>query len=296
MLSVSVRRSVVAGVDGSPQARRAARWAAAEAARREVPLRLVTAFPWVRDHAVGHPGEDANRREVLLGRARDGLVAAAGEAARIAPGVPVEQQVVIGSPIPVLAEEARRAHVLVVGDRGLGRLERVLVGSVAVALAAHGASPVVVVRGDGPEPGQRMPVLVGVNGTETSETALAFAVEAAVAREVPLIAVHTWLDWPLDPVLAAPLGGDAVAEQQRQLLAEQLAGWSAKYPELEVELVVEPGRPARVLLERARRAQLVVVGSRGHTELTGLALGSVGNALVRRAPCPVAVVPPERDH
>jgi nucleotide-binding universal stress UspA family protein len=57
-----------------------------------------------------------------------------------------------------------------------------------------------------------------------------------------------------------------------------------------VEAVVGQGRAAPVLLELASRAQLVVVGSRGHRDIAGLMLDSVGNALVHAADCPVAIV------
>jgi nucleotide-binding universal stress UspA family protein len=61
-----------------------------------------------------------------------------------------------------------------------------------------------------------------------------------------------------------------------------------------VKRIVSHSRPARRLRELSENAQLVVVGSRGHGELTGLVLGSVSNAMVHRAACPVAVVRPAR--
>ena len=110
------------------------------------------------------------------------------------PGVQVMPEVLVGFPIGVLAEESRRAQLLVLGSRGLGGLTGLLLGSVAVGLAAQAACPVVVVRGEDRETGAGRPVVVGVDGTPNSEAAIAFAYEAAAARGVPLIAVHTWTD------------------------------------------------------------------------------------------------------
>jgi nucleotide-binding universal stress UspA family protein len=83
---------------------------------------------------------------------------------------------------------------------------------------------------------------------------------------------------------------DSLLEEEREHLAERLAGWGEKYPDVTVERVVVNARAAHVLLELSERAQLVVVGSRGHGEFAGLVLGSVSNALVHKAGCPVAVV------
>lgn len=300
-----MRRTVVVGVDGSDSATGAVRWGAEEAARRQVPLRLVIGFSWPADvpdghHHHGHPHLGDAYRELLLGRAREHLAAAAVVAEHVRPGVEVEQQLVVGSPITVLGEEARRAQLVVIGDRGRSRVEGLLVGSVAVALAAHAACPVVIVRW-AQESTQRdsagtdaLPVVLGVDGSATSEAAIAFAFEAAASRKVSVVAVHTWSGMVFDPSVAS-MGIDwaAVEDAEREVLARQLAGWSEKYPDTFVEQRVTRDRPAHGLLEQAARAQLVVVGSRGRGGFAGLVLGSVGNAVVHRSPCPVAVVRPD---
>lgn len=291
----SIRRTVVVGVDGSDSATEAVRWGAAEAARRRVPLRLVTGFGWPEDVPGHRPHQADAYRELLLGRAREHLAAAAAVAGRAQPGVAVEQQLVVGSAIAVLGAEARHAQLVVIGDRGMSRLEGLLVGSVAVALAAQAACPVVVVRWAEQGPvDSGLPVVLGVDGSATSEAAIAFAFEAAAARDVPLVAVHTWSGMVFEPS-AVPMAIDwgAIEAAERELLARQLVGWSEKYPDTAVEQVVVRDRPAHVLLRRAARAQLVVVGSRGRGEVVGLVLGSVGNALVHRSPCPVAIVRPD---
>jgi nucleotide-binding universal stress UspA family protein len=289
-------RTVVVGVDGSEPGLDAVRWAAAEALRRAAPLRLVNAFGWPATPHIGDPGLGVDHREVLLETARESLAAAAAEADRAAPGVVVEQQVVVGFPVPVLVSESARAQLVVLGDRGLGGFTGLLVGSVAIALAARAACPVVVVRGSGPDAPPGGPVVVGVDGSRLSEAALAFAVDAAATRDVPLVAVHTWRDTVLDAATAGLVDWQAVETEEQRVLAERLAPWTEKHPALEVRRVVTTDRPAAALVERSGEAQLVVVGSRGRGGFAGLLLGSVSHALVHHAGCPVAVVREEAGH
>ena len=138
-------RPVVVGVDGSASAYRAVEWAAAEAHRRGVGLRLVRAFSWTTaDHPTGWV---AQYRDEMLEFARQ-VARAARVAADTRSGIDTESHVEIGAPIEVLSSEARRAQLLVLGDRGLGEVGRLVLGSVAVSFAASGACPVVVVRGE----------------------------------------------------------------------------------------------------------------------------------------------------
>jgi nucleotide-binding universal stress UspA family protein len=282
-------RPVVAGVDGSESALRAVRWAALEAARRRAPLRLVAAVPSAPATAqFAYSGTGPDPRDVLLRQARRHLAHAAQAAADAAPGSAPAQEVLDGFPIPRLIEESRSAQLVALGDRGLGGVTGLLVGSVAFALAAQGACPVVVVRGrteaaDGP-------VIIGVDGSRVSEAALAFAFESAALRRAPLLAVHVWWDLLLDPVTFPSLDWDAMAERERAELAERLAGWGEKYPDVAVERLVARDHPARVLAEQSERAQLLVVGSRGRGGVSGLVLGSVSHAVLHRSACPVAVV------
>jgi nucleotide-binding universal stress UspA family protein len=289
-----VQRAVVAGVDGSECGLQAVRWAAAEASRRRLPLRLVAAHSWPMGGLVGDPGLGVDPRAVLREVVLGHLAAAADAATRVAPQPEVERVEVTGYPVPVLQDESTRAELVVLGDRGLGGFTGLLIGSVAVDLAAHSACPVVVVRGPEPDYATPLPepVVVGVDGSPASEAAVAFAFEAASLRGVPLVAVHVWRDLLVDPTMAPLLDWDAVESDEREVLAERLAGWTEKYPDVPVRRLVVRDRPARALVEESGRAQLVVVGSRGRGGFQGLLLGSVSQALLHHAHCPVAVVRP----
>ena len=286
------QRAVVAGVDGSECGLQAVRWAAAEALRRQLPLRLVAAHAWPSGGLVGDPGLGVDYRAVLRDVVLGHLATAAADARQVAPELDIEQVEVTGYPVPVLLGESAHAEILVLGDRGLGGFTGLLIGSVAVEVTAHASCPVIVVRGSEPDrTGPRPePVVVGVDGSPTSEAATAFAFEAASLRRVPLVAVHVWRDVLVDATMAPLLDWDVIDSDEREVLAERLAGWTEKYPDVPVRRLVARDRPARALVEESGRAQLVVVGSRGRGGFHGLLLGSVSQALLHHAHCPVAVV------
>lgn len=289
-----VGRTVVVGIDGSEDALRAVRWAAAKAARRHLPLRVVMAFEWAQEHGIGWIGLGERYCDIMRRQARYQVAEARMLAEQHSPGLDVQGELVDGFPVSVLRAESRRAVLVVLGDRGYGGISGLLVGSVSVAMAAQAECPVILVRGDGQAAGStaREPVVVGVDGSPTSDAALAFAFEAAAGRNVPLVAVHTWWDVLVDPMMASLLDWDAIEADEREVLAERLAGWDAKYPDVRVQRLVVRERAARRLVEESRRAQLVVVGSRGRGAAAGLLLGSVSHAVLYRAHCSVAVVRP----
>ena len=287
-------RPVVVGVDGSGSAYRAVEWAAAEAARRGVALRLVSAFSWTTsDHPVRHDGRVAQYRDQLLEAARHRLSRAARIAEDTSPGIETAPQVEIGAPIEVLGSEARRAQLLVLGDRGLGGVTGLVLGSVAVALAARGACPVVIVRGE--TRNTDGPVVVGTDGSPVSEAALGFAFDAAAVRGAELVALHAWSPTAVDKALEPMMDWDAVADEEEAVLAERLSGWGQKYPQVTVRRSVVRDGAARALVDASRGAQLVVVGSRGRGNAAGLLLGSVSHGVLHAAHCPVAIVRPGTD-
>lgn len=286
--------TIVAGIDGSASAMHAAVWAAAEGARRGDTVRLVHAYVLPTGAYPTFVTSVPNVRERVEEQAQAALDAARGEIARTVPGVEVEAARVEGQPGHVLTGESRRARCVVIGSRGHGGFVGMLVGSVAVTLAAHAHSNVVVVRGkrhDDPPP-MNGPVVVGVDASEQAASSLSYAFDAAQEREAPLVTVHTWNDAVAsEGSHGSPPSADLseVESAGRKLLDEALAPWRERYPEVEVREVLETGRPVRALLRQAEGAQLVVVGTRGLGGFAGMLLGSTSQALVIHSPCPVVV-------
>jgi nucleotide-binding universal stress UspA family protein len=290
---------IVVGVDGSTSATYAVRWAARAAARRKAPLSIVhfwDVVPMSRSYALALP---VSYVEAVQDEGRQWLDAAAAAAREVAPDVAVSTELSRGSAAGQLIGRSASAELVVLGSRGLGGFTGLLVGSIAVAVATHGHCPVVVVRGSRPdvEPSTDGPVVVGVDGSRTSEAAIPFAFEAAASRDAPLVAVHTWMDLAVEGAWGMPMdeaGWESVKAEELELLGERLAECTKAYPGVSVQRVVTRDRPAHTLLDHAKTAQLVVVGSRGRGGFRGLLLGSTSQALIYHATCPVAVVPPPR--
>lgn len=285
---------VVVGTDGSAASLDAVAEAAGEAARRDARLRVVHAFGWPEVHFP--PGATpllCTERDMRA--LTDPLLARAVEHARAAaPGVAVSREVVTGDALKVLAEQSRDAQLVVVGSRGTGALAGLLVGSTGVGLAAHAGCPVLVVRG---RPDPSGPVLVGVDGSPAARGAVAFAFDEAALRGSALLALHTWTTWnvpvpppPEDPAAPHAYPPGRLAADEERLLAEALAGWTERYPQIPVEQRSVRAATRETLVAESGTAQLLVVGARGRGGFTGLLLGSVSQAMLHHAGCPVAVV------
>ncbi|MFE7506250.1 universal stress protein [Promicromonospora sp. NPDC057488] len=288
-------RPVVVGVDGSASSTQAVRWAAQEAVRRDVPLVLLSVWTPI-PAAVPHAPALSPYEDELIKQGHRWLENAVATAEEAAPGVRTNMLQATGSPAARLIGQSAAADLMVVGSRGLGGFSGLVIGSIAVALATHGLSPVVVVRGEQAEsPAPDAPVVVGVDGSPTSRSAIEFAFAAAAARRVPLVAVHAWSDLPVPNGWEMELGPwPEIEQEQAELLEANLADVQARYPDVEVKQALVRDAPTRALLEEAASAQLVVAGSRGRGGFRGLLLGSTSQALIYHSPCPVAVVPPPR--
>jgi nucleotide-binding universal stress UspA family protein len=286
----SETRPVLVGVDGSGSSLAAIDLGVREARLHGRALRLVHAYVWPLLGVYLGPSP-AGPPEGGLANEADRVLAAARDRARAAdPDLPVTGEVVTGQPVPVLLAEAQRAAQVVLGDRGLGGFTGLLVGSVAVQVAAHAPGPVLVARGTSRTGG---PVVVGVDGSPAGAAATEFAFAEAAARGADLLAVHTWFGrLPEEDEQELPLIYDAEDVQAEQ--ARRLAGWLApvreKFPQVQVRELVRHGRPARALTELSGTAQLVVVGARGRGGFAGLLLGSVSQAVLHHAGCPVAII------
>jgi nucleotide-binding universal stress UspA family protein len=216
-------------------------------------------------------------------------------ATMVAPSARVTSAAHDAHTVPALIADAGAADLAVVGNRGRGGFASLALGSVGMELTAHAPCPVIVVRAPavaaeaGPSAGR---VVVGVDGSAAGQPALAFAFEEASLRGVGLTAVHAWSLPAVPTGVAGELRGDVDESLTGEslLLAEALAGWQEKYPDVDCVEKTRLGHVGRELIDESRGAVLVVVGSRGRGGFTGLLLGSTSQALLHHASCPVAVV------
>ncbi|MET0494835.1 MAG: universal stress protein [Actinoplanes sp.] len=289
-MSTVTGAAVVVGADGSPSSLSAVRTAAIEAVERGRPLRIVHAFIWpllgVSTGPATKGPSDMGMRDVAEHVLADAVI----EAEKAAPEVRATAVIVDGAPAAVLLGESRGAVLLVIGDRGLGGFQSMVLGSVALQTAAHAACPVLVVRGREPRTG---PVLVGVDGSAGSAAAVGFAFDEAARRKTTLTALHAWNIFDAGnqhDVLPLTFEPGSLQSEEQRVVSESLAGWAQRYPEVTVEQELVSAGPAAALVEGSKTAQLVVTGARGRGGFAGLLLGSVSQTVMHHAACPVVVV------
>jgi nucleotide-binding universal stress UspA family protein len=282
---------IVVAVDGSPMSQAAADWAAREAALRHSTLTVVHVQMadeigfWVdvpiTDEYMAY--RDRLAEDVITDSLR--AVYAALAATR---EIPVKTSVLRGSKMPTLIDMSKEADMMVVGSRGLGALSGLVLGSTSSALVHHAHCPVAVIHGDPSvaQPSTSSPVVVGVDGSPASELAVALAFDEASRRGVELVAVHTWMN---NADFAIPVSAEDMEKQADEELAQRMAGWAERYPDVVVRRVVGQDNPSHRLIEQSRDAQLLVVGSHGRGGFAGLLLGSVSWAVVQAARVPVVV-------
>ncbi|MGW2089648.1 universal stress protein [Streptomyces sp. NPDC001880] len=290
-----MRLPVVVGVDGSEGSLRALDWAAAEAARSRLPMRIVYASLW--EHYEGlRPAVDNERpgEQVLA----ENLVASAQDRVReLSPEVDVVADVQPEDPVAALVRESHKAALVVLGSRGRGRIAGMILGSVGLSLAGRSHCPVVVIPTAPPvaptEPDGR--VVVGISDAAEPSAAAVFALAQAAARHAELVAVRAWRRPALELLSHPPFPG-APASPQRRRAEEHLEEVLTALTEQDdsgtvVHRSVAQGPAHHVLIDAAKEAELLVVGARRSSKWHGLQLGPVNHAVLHYAPCPVAVVP-----
>ncbi|WP_460308359.1 universal stress protein [Actinocorallia aurea] len=259
---------ILVGVDGSAPGDAAVAWAAHEARRRAVLLRLV--------HAGGPLGDDRT-------------VENAAEVARAVGAFDIETEFVTGRPQEKLLERAAHAELVVLGTHGHGPVASLVVGSVALALAGSSPVPVVLVKDHRPE---RIggPVVVGV-AEAPSAVVLDAADREAALRSGGLFLVHAWFEPPVEsfgaPAPLPPIDPAPVVEALHERLTAELSPWLGR-PDSSLKVV--PGHPRDVLLAASENAALVVVGRHEKPGRRIRALGATTHGLIRKAACPVMVV------
>jgi nucleotide-binding universal stress UspA family protein len=305
MTEVTTRaRPIIAAYDGSPASNEALRWAAREAQARGTELQILHVQAPLPAEIVGFDpsaglafGEWERSGQLLLASA-EALAQAS------APGVRVTTRLEYEAVTPALLEaSASGAAMLVMGSRGRGGFTGLLLGSISTQVTAHASCPVVVIH----DPEQRFyegeptefanRVVLGIDGSELSRDAMAFAFDFASRHGLGVTALHTW-DVPVPdtvpPIIVTQDEIDEVQDEELAITATQLATWTDKHPEVDVAQKVVRGSAEAVLVNAAKDSALVVVGSRGRGGFLGLVLGSVSQALLHHAAAPIAVVRPSQ--
>ncbi|MCF4123115.1 universal stress protein [Antribacter sp. KLBMP9083] len=277
-------RGVVVGVDGSEESMGALDWAARTADRHDARLTVLSAYTpphmTVMPEAVRHLAEARDEAQLAVDRA----VARLGGAR---PGSrDVARTIAQGAAAHVLAQESRYCDLVVVGRRGLGLWDSALLGSVPSTLAAGAHGPVAVVPAGASAADPRR-VVAGVSVDDEPVLELAFA--EAQQRGCRLEVVH------VVPPTAVLAGNDDFAVSWPKAAAsdigDQVNRWAEKSPEVAFAVTLRTGDPAEELLLGLTPDDLVVVGGGRPPAMLGQLMRSVPDAMLRRAPCAVVVIP-----
>jgi nucleotide-binding universal stress UspA family protein len=283
---------IIVGVDGSETSTAAVAWGVHEAQRRSWPLHLLSCYTVPVYGELAFVANDVNAKPII--EAHQHFVdAAASLCASLAPTVEVSTDVVLDSPVYGLTRVADYDDVLVVGSAGHTGVIADTIGSVATGVVHHAPCPVVVVHPKaGKEPGLEMrKIVVGVDGSPSSDAAVQWAIDEAHLSGADVSMVHGWT-YPYSWHSADGLLHDAMErDAEEQLRASASVADSARRSET-VSILPElvPKSPANALISVADDADLLVVGSRGRGGFAAMLLGSVSRTVIQHATCPVAVI------
>ena len=282
-------KKILLATDGSEDARLAARAAASLAGNAGAELHVVHAW-----QSVPHPAIDADYYEEVARRVLEEQVEfVAGVGAAV-----IEGHLVMGAPVDVILDLAEEmgAELVVMGSRGHGTLERLLLGSVSEGVVHHATRPVLVMRGgESAWPPQR--VVIGEDGSNAAKGAGEMAASIGALYGARGILVRAYPELPeadqvgrtLDPRVV----DDALRRAERELheRAKELRSFSGAT----LKIGLAAGDPAAAVLAAARggvgAATLIAAGSRGLGPVRRLRLGSVSTKVLRAAEGPVLVYP-----
>lgn len=290
----SPKGPIVVGYDASSSSRYAVDWAAREAESRRLPL--VVLFAW---------GRAKERTTALVGRqvsvevAADAVAAAGRDRAlALATGIEVRTRSSPQGAADALQELSAQATMIVLGDRHQRRLSGDS-GSVVPAVAAHAECPVVFVpAGSEVLPGRHKPVVVGVDGSDGSDTAVQWAAELAARTRAELVLAAAWQAPSADHWTRVYLGDEewhhteieGARHGAHDHVSHARGVVSRDHPDLRFREHVQQAPAATMLAQSSLSAALIAVGARGEGGLSKLLLGSVGRNVINRSQCPVAVL------
>jgi len=281
--------SIVVGVDGSASALGAIRTATVEAVLRRTELRIVHAFIWPLMHVPLGPSPIGPESGGLRHEAERILAEAVLTAAETDASVKTETVLVTGAAPTVLIAEAVGADMVVLGDRGLGVVGDLLIGSVALRVIEHSAVPVLVVKGHTDPDG---PVIVGFDGSTGAYRALHQAFGECRLHGSPLVAAHVRGEFAaFDAMPSAVYERDPALGPDERPFTRVFDTARRRHPGVRVTDEVLVGDVGETLVARTSGAHMIVLGSHGRGGFPGLPIGSVSRYVLRHAHCPVLVAP-----
>lgn len=275
---------IVVGVDGSPLAFEAARWAATIADEIGAPLHILCARPYV-----GHDSTDLEAviRAAVIIEQRESIEVILKTAEEVVradhPTLPISTESSKAFADDALVAASREARLVVLGCDDVSPAGALFVGSTTLATTARSACPVVAWRGDSALPTD-LPILVGVDGVKSTSFSLDFVFELADLLGAPLRLIHS-------SSLRGPVGDVALDDAERRHLHDAAAPWRERYPSVNLTLLTEPVSPSLALIAHSKHAQMVVVGSRRRSVVTRALLGSTSLNLLHHSTVPVMVCP-----
>jgi nucleotide-binding universal stress UspA family protein len=277
---------IITGTDGSDVSLRAVEWAAREAALRGAPLRIVSVAAMPPRMSWGTHSGPPSVADLIHKSAEQSLTAAAER------GLEVSTALLTGAPALAMAEAATGARMMVVGSRGGGGLAALLLGSVSRHVAFHAECPVVVVRDEPPIVHRE--IVVGVRDLD-QPCALGFAFDEARLREARLHVVFAWQFFlPVMRLTGTERPGahmHGVSPEAARWLADLIAPWRQKYPDVHVIEDSVHAPASRILVGASARADLVILGRNGPPSSGNAGSSAVAHAVLHHAHCPVAVIP-----
>ena len=291
---------IVVGVDGSDESFAALRWALNEASLTGQQVNAV--FAWSHSWDMGSEPEDeeqwAEVRHEIAQRLRD-WVSKASQGMTINEDH-VKLTSVKATGTSALLEIGKDAQQIVVGRRSLGRVARWFLGSLSDAIAnalTPSENTVTYDLPGSPLPKNQRPIVVGVDGSETSRHALRFAIDLAALHHAPLQVMFCWQLKDLGVIegyenAIAPI---AVGQERAERILDELLD-SVEIPtagipdDFQIESHAFHISAAKGLIAASRYARHLVVGSRGLSGLDAHFLGSVSKQIVNFADCTVTVV------
>jgi nucleotide-binding universal stress UspA family protein len=279
---------IVVGV-GDDSSGSAVRFAVEEARRSELPLHLV--------HVLQLPPGDAYAGLYggALENARSVLDAAVAHAEQVAGGdvVVTSELVDSGRAVDELTARTAQGELLVLEHRALGRLHRMVGGSVVQSVAGRAHGAVVSVPADwSPRTDRPAVVTAAVQDPVEAPVILRAAFEAARDRSASLVVLHAW--WLASGFEAVVVGADQReewAERTRADLQPVLAPLSSAFSDVEVTVDVRHAPPAEAVLDASEVSDLLVLGRRHHLLPVRTHLGPVARAALGHATTPVLITP-----